>query len=66
MQLNLEKERSAVSALEKKQRKFDQVCAFLCALWGKNLPSQMTLRECRESGVTFLLLVKNKLKKTVF
>ena len=27
MQLNLEKERAAVSALEKKQRKFDQVCA---------------------------------------
>ena len=27
VQLNLEKERSQVSALEKKQRKFDQVCA---------------------------------------
>ena len=29
VQLNLEKERAAVSALEKKQRKFDQVCATL-------------------------------------
>ena len=37
MQLNLEKERAAVSALEKKQRKFDQVCVILCALWGETL-----------------------------
>ena len=42
MQLNLEKERAAVSALEKKQRKFDQVCVNLYLLWGKHLPSQMT------------------------
>ena len=43
MQLNLEKERAAVSALEKKQRKFDQVCVtlYLYALWVENLPSEM-------------------------
>jgi len=42
VQLNLEKERAAVSALEKKQRKFDQVCAICCALRGNNLLSLLT------------------------
>lgn len=33
VQLNLEKERAQVSALEKKQRKFDQVHGLVVVLW---------------------------------
>lgn len=33
VQLNLEKERAQVSALEKKQRKFDQVHELVDVLW---------------------------------
>lgn len=75
MQLNLEKERAAVSALEKKQRKFDQVCAPLYTLWCNNLLSQRLLNLQKQrvegwgterAGVKFLLLAKDKLKSVVF
>ena len=72
VQLNLEKERAAVSALEKKQRKFDQVCAtlYLYALWVENFPSETKNKEFEGWGtekirVKFLYIAKDKLKCTV-
>ena len=72
VQLNLEKERAAVSALEKKQRKFDQVCAtlYLYASWVENDSVYLKNKEFEGRGsekvrIKFLLLGKVKLKCTL-